>query len=175
MEVVDPGDLLRPRFDVGQVQVDDDGVLPAAHDHARQRLVRARVDLLVRRVGRDVDEIAGPRLRRELEPLAPAHPRAAGEHVDHALQMTVVVRAGLRVRVDEHGARPEALGTGRGGVDRRRAVHPGGLRRVHVQFVGMDDADAGEPPVDSGLLGRHRGPPRSAVPTTGCRGHRARP
>src|SRR5487761_2259127 len=61
MDVVDPGNVLGIGLDVGKVEVHDDGLLPAATQHAGQRLGVARVDLLVRDVRRHIDEIAGPR------------------------------------------------------------------------------------------------------------------
>src|SRR4051812_25142471 len=57
------------------VEVDRDRLAVAAHQHAFQHLVRAGVDLLMRHVGRDENEIAGAGLRGELQALAPAHPR----------------------------------------------------------------------------------------------------
>ena len=61
---------------IGDVEVHDDRLLAAAHQHARQRLVVARVDLLVRHVRRHVDEVARARFGDELELVAPAHARA---------------------------------------------------------------------------------------------------
>ena len=101
------------------------------------------VDLLVRHVGRHVDEVAGPRLGGELQLLAPAHPGAAADHVDHALQRPVVVGAGLGVGVDVHRAGPELLGAHPGAVDGGGAVHAGRLGGVRVQLVAGHDAHAG--------------------------------
>ena len=47
----------------------------------------------------------------------------------------VVVRAGLRLRMDHDGAGPELLRAGTGVRDRRGAVHAGRLRRVGVELV----------------------------------------
>jgi len=60
VDVVHPLHLLRIGLDVRQLEVDHDGLLPASHDHARQRRLRARVDLLVWHVRRDEDESPGP-------------------------------------------------------------------------------------------------------------------
>lgn len=54
----DPAHLFR-RFDSGDIQVDDDRVLPASDDHALQRLVRAGVDLLMGHKRRHIDEAPG--------------------------------------------------------------------------------------------------------------------
>src|SRR5476651_2626691 len=72
------------------IEIDGDRFAIGAHQHAFQRLVRAGVDLLVRHIGRDVDEVAGPRLGDEFEPLAPAHPRLALHDIDDALEMAVM-------------------------------------------------------------------------------------
>ena len=63
----------------------------APDHHALQRVAGKRVDLLVRDVGRHVDEVAGIGFGHELQPLAPAHARAPPDHVDDALQVPVVV------------------------------------------------------------------------------------
>jgi len=77
------------------VEIDRDGLTVAAHQHALQNLVRAGIDLLMRHVRRDEDEIAGIGLGRELQMLAPAHPRPAANHVDDAFKMAVMVGAGF--------------------------------------------------------------------------------
>ena len=72
-------------------------------------VVVQRVDLLVRHERRHEDEPARPGLRGELQPLAPAHAGPPAHHVDHALQLAVVVRAGAGAGVDRDRARPELL------------------------------------------------------------------
>jgi hypothetical protein len=67
----------------------------------------------------------GPCLGGEFQVLAPAHARAALHHVDHALQVAVVVRAGLRVGVDGDGARPQLLRADAREVDRGARSMPG--------------------------------------------------
>ena len=92
VNVVHPLHVLGIGFDIGQVEVDDDRLLVAADDDARQRCVGTGVDLLVRHVRRDVDEVAGPGFRGEFEMVAPPHPGASRNHIDHALEVSVVVR-----------------------------------------------------------------------------------
>ena len=104
--------------------------------------VGAGVDLLVRHVGRHVDEVARAGLGGELQLLAPAHARPAPHDVDHALEVAVVVGAGLGVGVDGHRAGPELLRADAGEVDRRLAIHAGCLGRVGVELAGRDDAHA---------------------------------
>jgi hypothetical protein len=70
----------------------------------------------VRHVRRHVDEVARAGLGGELERFAPAHPRPALDDVDHALELAVVMRAGLRVGVDVDRAGPELLRADRANV-----------------------------------------------------------
>src|SRR4029079_11308356 len=102
----------------------------------------ACVDLLVRNVRRHVDEIAGAGLGGELEPVAPSHPRAAADDVDDALDRSVMMRAGLRLRMDDHRAGPQLLGAHARVVDGRRPAHPRRLRGIAVELVGPHDAHA---------------------------------
>src|SRR5262249_61468801 len=84
----------------------------------------------------------GPRLRREFEVLTPAHARFAAHHVDHALEGAVVMRAGLGVGLNTHGAGPELLRTDARVVDGGLAIHARRLRRIAVERVAGDDAHA---------------------------------
>ena len=59
MNVVNPLYLFRVRLDIRQVEIDDHRLLAAAHQHARQRLVVARIDFLVRDEWRHVNEVTG--------------------------------------------------------------------------------------------------------------------
>jgi hypothetical protein len=56
--------------------------------------------------------------------------------------MAVVMRAGLRVRMDVHGAGPQLLRAHAREVDRRLAVHAGRLRGVRIELIGADDTHA---------------------------------
>ena len=113
VQVVDPAHLLRLGLDVGQVEVHDDRLLAAAHEHAGQRLVSTALISWCGHVRRHEDEVAGTGLGDELQPLAPAHPRAPLTDVDDALDRAVVMRAGLRVGMDDDGPRPQLLGARR--------------------------------------------------------------
>src|ERR1043166_4927616 len=53
---------------------------------------------------RHEDEIAGTGFGGELQLLAPAHPGLALHHIDDAFEMAVMVRPGLGVGPDRHGA-----------------------------------------------------------------------
>ncbi|MNC85472.1 hypothetical protein D3C83_10720 [compost metagenome] len=129
-------------FDHGNIEVDDDRFLPASHQHAGERFIVVRIDFLVRHIGRHVNEVPGPRLGDEFEPVAPPHAGAAADHIDHAFDGTVVVGAGLGLGMDDDRAGPEffraraRVGNGRG------TVHAGRLRRVDVELVAMHDPHA---------------------------------
>jgi hypothetical protein len=60
----------------------------------------------MRHIGRYENKIAGAGFRGELQVLAPAHPRLALDDKDDAFEMTMMMRAGLGVGLDRHGARP---------------------------------------------------------------------
>src|ERR1700674_593462 len=123
-------------------EVDDDGLLSAAQHPRFDGLVAAGVELLVRNVGRDVDEIAGPGFVHKFEMLAPAEPCAAANDVKHGLQLAVMVRPGARVRVNHDGSGPELLRSGSGVGDRGGAGHSGSLQSVGVKLAGANDAYA---------------------------------
>ena len=116
MDVVHPLDALG-LGDGREFEVDDDGLLAAAHDDALERRVGGGVDLLVRHEGWDKDEVAGTGVGDELEGLAPAHARPPAHDVDDALQLAVVVGAVLsnwyngRAKAMPNPARAERLGT----------------------------------------------------------------
>src|SRR6516165_2843333 len=121
--------------DRGYVEVHHDRFLVAAYHNTAQRLVFAGVDLLVRHVRGDIDEIAGARFGGELEPVAPAHPCTAAQDVDHALQRAVVMRSGPGAGLDLHGTGPDPVGPGRYAADRGLSLHTGRLRCVGVELA----------------------------------------
>ena len=141
MCIVHPNNFLG-RLDGWDVEVDDYRFLSAANQHALERLTRAGVDLLMRHVRRNIDEVACVCLGGELEVLAPPHPSAALHNIDHALEIAVMMRSGLCVWVNADRASPE-LACARPRVsDRSRAVHPRRLRSVGVQIAGMNNPNA---------------------------------
>src|SRR3990172_1552160 len=87
--------------------VDNDVLLRAARDDHRHGLVGAGVNLLVHQVRRQEDEVARLRLDDSLQAVAVAEAGAAADHVDHALERAVVVRAGAHAFVDGHVPDPE--------------------------------------------------------------------
>src|ERR1700730_1496487 len=131
----------------GDVQVDDDRFLAAAHDDGFDRLVFPGVELLMGHVRRDVDEVTGTGFVYELEAVSPAKAGAAANDVDHGFKFAVMVRAGLGVGVHNDGPGPEFLRAGSGVGDGFGARHAAGLRRVGIQLAAADDAQAVVSPV----------------------------
>ncbi len=141
MDVVDPANVLGLGGD-RNIEIDDDRLLPAPDQDALERLLLGGVDLLVRNVRRDEDEVAWTGLGDELEPVAPAHPGPSPHHVDHALELAVMMRPGPRVGIDSYRPGPQLLGAGRRRGDRGGAIHPRRLRRVRIELARGHDADA---------------------------------
>src|SRR5262245_1927025 len=146
MDRIHPRHFFR-RLGWRDIEVDDHGILPAANEHTTERLVSARIDLLMRYERRNVDEIAGSRFRHILEMFAPSHPGATTHDVDDALELAVMMRAGLGVRVNRNRSRPQLACTGPRVRDRRGTRHPGRLRRVQVERGARDDLYAVVAPI----------------------------
>ena len=130
------------------IEIDDHRILPAAQQHAFQRLVFIGIDFLVRHIRRHVDEIAGAGLRHELQPLAPTHARTALHDINHALHRAMMMRTGLGVRMDGHRTGPDFLGPHAREIDRGGAGHVRRLRGIAVEGIGRDDAYAVFAPAD---------------------------
>src|ERR1700722_128170 len=109
MQVVDPLDRFRIGFNAGQVEIDHDWLLAAAHQYAGQRRLVAGVDLLVRDKGRHVDEIAPTGFGHKLEPVAPAHAGAPTDNVVDTRHGPMVIRRVLYLEVDDDGSSPQLL------------------------------------------------------------------
>src|SRR5688572_1579691 len=138
----------------------------AADHHAFERLAAARIDLLVGHERRDIDEVARIGFGGELEPLAPAHPRLAAQHVDDALELAMMVRSRLGVGVDGHRTCPDLLRADARIVDRRLAIHARSLRCVRIESVARDHPHAVMFPFRCALLfadGAHGITPRSTT------------
>lgn len=147
MSIVHPYYFLG-RLDGGDVEVDDYWFLPAANHYAFERLIGTRIDLLMRDEWRHVNEVTRRRLGHELELLAPSHSRAPLNDVDHALELAVMMRAGLGVCMNRDSACPKLACACPRVSDRRRSVHARRLRRVRVELARMNDANAFVLPVE---------------------------
>ena len=124
------------------VEVDRNGFAIAAHQNAFEHLVAAGVDLLMRHIGRDENEIAGIGFRGELQVIAPTHPRPSLHDINNALKVTVVMRAGLGVRLDGDGARPEFLRPRAREIYRGLSIHPGRRGHIGIELIAWNDANA---------------------------------
>ncbi len=74
--------------------------------------------------------------------LAPAHAGLATHDINHALQVTVVMCAGFRIRLDRHGPGPQFLCTDASKINRRLAIHAGRRRHIGIELIAWNDADA---------------------------------
>lgn len=141
MALVDP----EHRFGLlhrGNIQIDDHRLLVAPDQNAFQCFSFERVDLLMRHVRRNIDKIADTGFRREFERLAPAHSGTAFYNVDYAFHMPVMMRAGLRIRMNRNGSGPYLLRTDAGKIYGGGAIHPRCLGGVTVECAGGYDPDA---------------------------------
>src|SRR5207245_6957997 len=92
--------------------VDDCGPRAGAHDD-EHGLALARIRLAVYGAGRDVEEVAGARLRYDPTPRAGFHSYAAGHDVDRSLARGMVMPGRARARRGPHDTRPQAPGRDR--------------------------------------------------------------
>jgi hypothetical protein len=134
MDMVYPVDLLR-RLGRRNIQIYNDRLLVIAHDDTGKWFVVARIDLLVGNERWHVDEVARPSFGNEFEALSPPHPRPAIYHVDHALQLPMVMGTGLSVRMDRDGTRPQLVCAGRSLRNGRRTRHARRLGSIEIQFI----------------------------------------
>ncbi len=98
MHRIDPA-AVRRRLRTFDIEIYDNGILPAANHHRFHGVVRIGIDLLMRKVGRNEHEVARPGLIGELQVFAPAESRAALNDIKDRLQVAMMVRAGLGVRI----------------------------------------------------------------------------
>src|SRR4051794_32065312 len=80
--------------------------------------------------------------------LTPAHPRPPLQDINDAFERAMVMRARLGIGMDMDRAGPDLLRPDPGEIDRSRAVHAGGLRRVGIELIARDHLDAVGLPVD---------------------------
>ena len=141
MHVVDPSNFFW-RLGGWNVEVDNDRFLSASHERAFKRLIGAGVDLLMRNKRWDVDEVALAGFSGELQPITPTHASLALDDIDHALKLAMVMRSRLCVGMNAYSTGPE-LRSARSRVSYcGRAIHPGSLRSVRVEFAGVNDPNS---------------------------------
>jgi hypothetical protein len=66
-----------------------------------------RIDLLVRNIGRNVNEVARTSFIDKLEPVSPPHSRSAPNNVKHRFKLPVMVRSGSGIGRYEYSAGPQ--------------------------------------------------------------------
>src|SRR6185312_12665573 len=129
-------------FGAGDIEIDDDWVLSAAHDNSLDRFIGAGIEFLMRDKGWNVDEIARTRLGHKLQSRAPAKSRSSLYYEKHGFDFAMMVGAGSGVGLHDHRSRPQLLRTRGGGSNCSRARHARSLRRIQIEFARAHDSDA---------------------------------
>src|SRR5262249_6361879 len=111
------------------VEVDRDPLAVTANDHEIKRLVGVDVQLLMRHIRREVDEIARTHLGDKLEPLSPTDTPAPFHDVNRHLMTPMVMRTGLCMGRQRDGADPRFSSPGTGEIKCGRATCAGGSKR----------------------------------------------
>jgi len=106
METIGRSTRGRRRFGAFDIEVNDNRFLAAADHDCLHRLVGPRIHLLVRYVGRNIDEVARSRLFDILQLIAPAEARPSADDVQDGFQFAMVVSAGPRRRLHNYSPRP---------------------------------------------------------------------
>src|SRR5438874_1982899 len=109
MDGIDPIDCFW-RFNGGNVQIYHDRLLTAADQHADEFLILAGVDFLMRDKRRHIDKISRPGLGNVLQMIAPTHTGTSMHHINHTLQIPMVVGTSFGMGMDSDGAGPELAG-----------------------------------------------------------------
>jgi len=130
---------VRTIFRTWDIQIDDNRLLAAAHDHGLNWLVGASIQFLMRNVRRHIDEISRPGLIHEFELIAPAKTRAPAHDINHSLQLTMVMRTSLGTRLHDDRPGPQFLRSHSRPRDRFRTRHSGCLRSVRIEFATAND------------------------------------
>src|SRR5258707_383944 len=94
-----------------EIQVDDNGILTASYHHRLTGFIGPSVDLLMRHVRRNVDEVARSGFPAELQMIPPSHSSPAADDVENGFQLAVMVRSGLCIRLDDDCAGPQFAGS----------------------------------------------------------------
>jgi hypothetical protein len=130
------------QFDRRDIQIHDQALLAAAGEHALQLQIVAGVDFLMRHPRWHIDEIPRSCFSDEFQLLAPAQACNSAHHIDDTLELAVVMRTGLGLRIDRHRTGPQLGGAGFLRGDGRAPAHAQRLGRGIVELVVADDPDA---------------------------------
>ena len=98
---------LTQRLWTRDIQIHDNWILPASHDHRLTWHVWAGIDFLMGYVGRNVDEISRVGLIAELQPITPPHAGTTSDDIDHCFQFSMMVGASFGVRLDHYSTGPQ--------------------------------------------------------------------
>src|SRR4051812_40862045 len=88
------------------IQIHNDWILTASYHYRLTAFIGPSVDLLMRHVRRNVDEVARSGFAPELQMIAPSHPSPAADDVENGFQLAVMVRSGLCIRLNYDCASP---------------------------------------------------------------------
>lgn len=130
------------RFRTLNVEIHNYRILPTSDYHSFTWHVGASIDLLMRDIGWNVNEIPGVSLVAELQTIAPAHARTPSHDINHCLQFAVVVGTCFCVRLNNYGTSPQLTGPCTRAGNSGRPRHSGGLGRVGIQFPGSHNFHA---------------------------------
>src|ERR1700683_5109202 len=98
-------------------EVDDDRLLPASDHYGFTGLIGQSIEFLVRNVRRDINEISRRGFTTEFEMVAPPHTGAAANDVEHGLEFSMMMRAGLGAGLDHNCTGPKFAGARTGQRD----------------------------------------------------------
>lgn len=126
-------------FGAWNVQIHYDGFLAAAHDYGFDRLVFSSIKFLVREVGRNVHKIARTSFVYELELIAPTKASTAANHINDRFELTMMMRAGFGVGINDHGSSPKFLCANLSVGDGLGPSHSRSLWRVGIELAAADD------------------------------------
>src|SRR6266581_4176001 len=141
VQIVNPAHEFR-NLDRRDVEIDNEALLPTSCKYAVKLSLFARVDLLMRHIGRDVDEIPRRGLCDELQAIAPPQAGKAADHVDHTFEIPVMMRSRLCVGIDGYSAGPQFRRTSILRGHCRAPVHAERLSGGIVQIVGPNNSHA---------------------------------
>ena len=75
------------------IEINHDRILTAPYHNGFTALVGVGIDLLMRYIGRNIDEVARSRFAAEFQMISPSHPSPASNDVEDGFQFAVVVRS----------------------------------------------------------------------------------
>jgi hypothetical protein len=130
-----------------EVQIDNDRILSVSHNYSLASLVWVGIDLLVRYVRWNVDKIARSGFFAELQLIAPSHSNSAFYHVKDGLQLSMMMRSGPGIWLNQHGAGPQLACSSARMRNCGGAGHARCLWRIQIKFIRVYDFDSMSRPV----------------------------